>query len=369
MSYRPGPKSSQAYDLTSAPPSSLPARPPPSANRYPQSSGSGANYPASYHPQPAYGAYSGYGGTSAQTSYQPNPAFGGYSAPKTADTFDAAHAAEIAQWNASYASTGKPAVKSGSAAPYASAGFAQAVPKPIGPAIGAANDDEDAPAPIGPTVDVTVMRKGGLQKWEDKSLLEWDPNHPRLFVGNLAGEVTDDSLFKAFSRYPSLVKARVVRDKRTTKSKGFGFVSFSNSEDYFNAFREMSGKYVGSHPIVLRKATSKVDRVSNSHAEKNLNNIKKKKKGLPVRPEELDLEPELTMDAVIAQYDNYHKQKDVGPTNPSATETFDQDTDAAMEQHDHRSTVTDSKIAGRANTGAGVRKKKKGAKSRVQLLG
>ena len=67
----------------------------------------------------------------------------------------------------------------------------------------------------------TVVRKGGGQVWEDQTLLEWDPSQFRLMVGNLAGEVTDDSLAKAFAAY-GVSKARVVRDKRTTKSKGKG---------------------------------------------------------------------------------------------------------------------------------------------------
>ncbi|KAI9812019.1 MAG: hypothetical protein M1827_004911 [Pycnora praestabilis] len=104
----------------------------------------------------------------------------------------------------------------------------------------------------------TVVRSGGGQTWQDASLLEWDPAHFRLFVGNLAGEVTDESLLKAFSRYPSVQKARVVRDKRTTKSKGFGFVSFSDGEEYFLAAREMQGKYIGSHPVLLRRSTTEI---------------------------------------------------------------------------------------------------------------
>lgn len=104
----------------------------------------------------------------------------------------------------------------------------------------------------------TVVRTGGGQTWQDPSLLEWDPAHFRLFVGNLAGEVTDESLLKAFAKYASVSKARVVRDKRTTKSKGFGFVSFKDGEEYFLAAREMQGKYIGSHPVLLRKSTTEI---------------------------------------------------------------------------------------------------------------
>ena len=104
----------------------------------------------------------------------------------------------------------------------------------------------------------TVYREGGGRKWQDDSLLEWDPAHLRLFVGNLAGETTDDSLLKAFARWKSVQKAKVVRDKRTTKSKGFGFVSFSDPDDFFQAAKEMNGKYIQSHPVVVRKAKTEI---------------------------------------------------------------------------------------------------------------
>jgi len=105
---------------------------------------------------------------------------------------------------------------------------------------------------------LTVVREAGGQVWDDPSLLEWDPSHFRLFVGDLAGEVTDDMLFRAFSRYPTLVKARVVRDKKTDRSKGYGFVSFTDPDDFLKSWKEMNGKYIGSHPIKLRKATAEV---------------------------------------------------------------------------------------------------------------
>jgi hypothetical protein len=108
----------------------------------------------------------------------------------------------------------------------------------------------------------TVVRSGGGKTWQDASLLEWDPSHPRLFIGNLAGEVTDDSLFKAFSRYPSVQRARVIRDKRSSKSKGYGFVSFTDSDDYFQAAKEMQGKYIGSHPVLIKRSTTEIKAVA-----------------------------------------------------------------------------------------------------------
>lgn len=125
----------------------------------------------------------------------------------------------------------------------------------------------------------TVIRKGGGQTWEDQSLLEWDPTQFRIMVGNLAGEVTDDSLAKAFSAY-GVSKARVVRDKRTTKSKGFGFVSFLDGEQGFKAAREMVGKYIGSHPVTIQRSKTDIKPVvqkNDRYKGKNNNNKKKEK--------------------------------------------------------------------------------------------
>ena len=43
-----------------------------------------------------------------------------------------------------------------------------------------------------------------------------------------------------------------MQDKKTEKSKGFGFVSLLDCNDYIKAMREMNGKYVGNRPITLK---------------------------------------------------------------------------------------------------------------------
>ncbi|CAI2348895.1 unnamed protein product [Caenorhabditis sp. 36 PRJEB53466] len=113
------------------------------------------------------------------------------------------------------------------------------------------------------------VRSGGGQVWEDPSLAEWDENDFRVFCGDLGNEVSDELLAKAFRKYPSFQKAKVVRESRSNKSKGYGFVSFRDSEDYVRAMREMDGKYVGNRPIKLRKSSWK---------ERNIDVIKQKKK-------------------------------------------------------------------------------------------
>lgn len=64
----------------------------------------------------------------------------------------------------------------------------------------------------------------------------------RVFCGDLGNEVTDEILTRTFVKYPSLLKAKVVRDKKTNKSKGYGFLSFKDPNDFAKAMREMNGK-------------------------------------------------------------------------------------------------------------------------------
>lgn len=114
-----------------------------------------------------------------------------------------------------------------------------------------------------------LVRMAGGTVWTDPTLEEWDPNDFRLFCGDLGNDVSDEVLTRAFNKYPSFVKARVVRDKRTNKSKGFGFVSFKDPQDFIRAMRDMNGKYVGSRPIKLRKSNWK---------DRNAEIVKKKQK-------------------------------------------------------------------------------------------
>ncbi|GMP68075.1 hypothetical protein CsSME_00027814 [Camellia sinensis var. sinensis] len=99
----------------------------------------------------------------------------------------------------------------------------------------------------------------------------------RLFCGDLGNEVNDDVLSKAFSRFPSFNMARVVRDKRTGKTKGYGFVSFANPLDLAAALKEMNGKYVGNRPIKLRKSNWR-ERTDHEALERQKNHSQRKPK-------------------------------------------------------------------------------------------
>jgi hypothetical protein len=101
-----------------------------------------------------------------------------------------------------------------------------------------------------------LARSAGGDRWEDASLAEWPENDHRIFVGDLGNECTDDMLSRAFSKYPSFAKAKVVKDKMNPgKNKGFGFVSFLDLADYALAMKEMNGKFIGNRPVKLRKSS------------------------------------------------------------------------------------------------------------------
>ncbi|CAM8904806.1 unnamed protein product [Rhodiola kirilowii] len=122
-----------------------------------------------------------------------------------------------------------------------------------------------------------VPRKAAGQTWEDPTLAEWPENDYRLFCGDLGNEVNDDVLTKAFSRFPSFNMAKVVRDKRTGKTKGYGFISFANVSDLAAALKEMNGKYVGNRPIKLRKSNWK-ERIDFDALERQKNYTPRKPK-------------------------------------------------------------------------------------------
>mmetsp|Transcript_5057 Transcript_5057/g.10041 ORF Transcript_5057/g.10041 Transcript_5057/m.10041 type:complete len:132 (+) Transcript_5057:453-848(+) len=123
------------------------------------------------------------------------------------------------------------------------------------------------------------MRTAAGEVWEDKTLAEWPENDFRLFCGDLGNEVNDTVLAKAFAKYSSFAKAKVVRNKRTQKSKGFGFVSFLDPFDCAAALREVQGKYVGNRPIKLRRSSWQQRELNDKTTKKR----KALKKGMPVK--------------------------------------------------------------------------------------
>lgn len=79
-----------------------------------------------------------------------------------------------------------------------------------------------------------------------------------IFVGDLASDVTDYILEETFKAVYSSVKgAKVVIDRTTGRSKGYGFVRFGDVNEQNRAMTEMNGAYCSSRPMRIGPAASK----------------------------------------------------------------------------------------------------------------
>jgi RNA recognition motif-containing protein len=76
----------------------------------------------------------------------------------------------------------------------------------------------------------------------------------KLYVGNLDFEVTDDELTQVFNQCGQVSDAKVVRDKETGRSKGFGFVEMPNNDEATHAIDRMNGFDLKGRPLVVDEA-------------------------------------------------------------------------------------------------------------------
>ncbi len=76
----------------------------------------------------------------------------------------------------------------------------------------------------------------------------------KLYVGNLAFSMTSEELGGLFGEHGNVVSAKVITERETGRSRGFGFIEFDNPTSGANAIRELNGKNVGGRPLVVREA-------------------------------------------------------------------------------------------------------------------
>jgi RNA recognition motif-containing protein len=79
----------------------------------------------------------------------------------------------------------------------------------------------------------------------------------KLFVGSLPWAVNDEGLKEAFTPYGNVVSATVVKDRRSGRSKGFGFVEFENDSEAKAAIEALNGKELQGRNIVVNEAKPK----------------------------------------------------------------------------------------------------------------
>jgi RNA recognition motif-containing protein len=76
----------------------------------------------------------------------------------------------------------------------------------------------------------------------------------KLFVGSLAWGVDDQALSDAFAPYGTVTEAKVIRDRETDRSRGFGFVTYSNDAEAKKAMEAMNGQFLAGRSINVNEA-------------------------------------------------------------------------------------------------------------------
>lgn len=87
----------------------------------------------------------------------------------------------------------------------------------------------------------------------------------KLFVGSLSWGVNDDQLKDFFSAAGEVVSAKVITDRDTNRSKGFGFVEMSNDDEAKQAIADLNGKELDGRPIVVNEARQREERPRNRY--------------------------------------------------------------------------------------------------------
>jgi RNA recognition motif-containing protein len=78
-----------------------------------------------------------------------------------------------------------------------------------------------------------------------------------IFVSNISFKVREDSLTELFSQYGEVTSARIIKDKETRRSRGFGFVEMASDEDGQKAIDALNGTEHYERAIVVSQAKGK----------------------------------------------------------------------------------------------------------------
>lgn len=89
----------------------------------------------------------------------------------------------------------------------------------------------------------------------------------RLFVGGLPYSVNDEELTGMFTQHGTIVSAKVIVDKYSGRSKGFGFVEFETDEQGDAAITALNGTEVGGRKIVVNEARPMEERRPDSNQQ------------------------------------------------------------------------------------------------------
>lgn len=85
-----------------------------------------------------------------------------------------------------------------------------------------------------------------------------------IFISNISFKVREDSLTELFSQYGEVISVRIIKDKETKRSKGYGFVEMKNDTEAMNAINTLNGTEHYERNIVVTEAKGKKETNSES---------------------------------------------------------------------------------------------------------
>jgi RNA recognition motif-containing protein len=80
-----------------------------------------------------------------------------------------------------------------------------------------------------------------------------------IYVGNLSYDATDETIKQAFESFGEVTSARVIKDKYTGQSRGFGFVEMSEQSQAQTAIKSLNGKELQGKAISVSEARARAD--------------------------------------------------------------------------------------------------------------
>ncbi|MDR2918275.1 MAG: RNA-binding protein [Tannerella sp.] len=97
-----------------------------------------------------------------------------------------------------------------------------------------------------------------------------------IYISSLSFNVNDEDLRDVFSDYGEVASAKVITDKFTGRSKGFGFVEMPNDDDAKNAIKELNGAQYDGRTINVNEARPREDKPrTNNNNRRSFNGPRK----------------------------------------------------------------------------------------------
>jgi len=86
-----------------------------------------------------------------------------------------------------------------------------------------------------------------------------------IYVGNLSYNIKEDALRQAFEEYGEVSSAKIITDRESGRSKGFGFVEMTNDDEANTAIENLNGKELQGRTVNVSQARPRKESFSNQN--------------------------------------------------------------------------------------------------------